>query len=128
MVRLNEVEVFVPDLGSALYLYRDLIGVPLKGHRHAEAEAVHYHASWGAPADFLLFSVYEASPGDATRTSLGFDVTGLDELHARVQQAGLRVVQDIQTRPWGSRTALYADGRGNRIWLSERLPVDVVEG
>jgi predicted enzyme related to lactoylglutathione lyase len=128
MVRLNEVELFVPDLASALRLYRDLIGVPLKGHSHAEGEAVHYHASWGTGVDFLLLSVYEASPGDENRTSLGFDVTGLDELHARVQQAGLRVVQDIQTRPWGSRTALYVDARGNRIWLSERLPVDVVEG
>ncbi len=121
MTRLNEVELFVADIASTLRLYRDVIGVPLDGHSHAEGEPVHYHASWGTGGNFLFFSVYEASPDHETRTSIGFDVTGLDELHDRVQEAGLRVVHEIQERPWGARTALYADATGNRIWLSEDI-------
>ncbi len=121
MVRLNEVELFVTDVGNALHLYRDVIGVPLEGHAHAEGDPVHYHANWGSGSEFLLFTVYEALPQhQETRTSVGFVVTGLDELHHRVQAAGLRVVQGIEDRPWG-RTALYADAAGNRIWLSEDL-------
>jgi predicted enzyme related to lactoylglutathione lyase len=121
VVRLNEVELFVADIASALRVYRDVIGLPLEGHSHAEGEPVHYHANWGTGADFLFFSVYEASPEQQTRTSIGFDVTNLDELHIRIQEAGLRVMQDVQARAWGSRTALYADATGNRIWLSEDL-------
>ena len=68
MVRLNEVELLKPDLPSSLDLYRD-----------AEGEPVHYHATWGAGPDFLLFSVYAVSSEHETRTSLGFEVTGLDE-------------------------------------------------
>ena len=121
MARLNEVELFVADIAAAPRIYRDEIGVPLEGHRHADGEPVHYHATWGSGADFLLFSVYEATPGQETRASIGFDVTDLDALHAKMLAAGLRVVQDIQMRPWGARTALYEDATGNRIWLSENV-------
>jgi catechol 2,3-dioxygenase-like lactoylglutathione lyase family enzyme len=58
MARLHEVELFVADIARALSPYRDVIGVPLEGHRHAEGEPVHYHATWGSGANFLLFSVY----------------------------------------------------------------------
>ena len=118
--RLNEVEIFAADLDRALHVYRDLIGVPLAGHTHSEGDAVHYHAAWGAGETFLFFSLYPAdADAGATRTSLGFAVTDLDALHAAMQEAGLRVVQEIEERPWGSRTALYQDDDGNRIWLSE---------
>jgi len=45
MARLNEVELFVADIASAVRLYRDAIGVRLEGHRLAEGEPVHCHAT-----------------------------------------------------------------------------------
>jgi len=120
--RLIEVELFVSDIERAVGLYRDIIGVPLEGHAHADGDPVHHHASWGnwdtGAADFLLFSMYPAGPGQVTRSSVGFAVNELDAVHQRLEAAGVKVVQPPTSQPWG-RSATYQDADNNRISLTE---------
>jgi predicted enzyme related to lactoylglutathione lyase len=121
--RLIEVELAVTDVERSVAWYRDVIGVPLEGHAHAEGDPVHHHASWGdwdggADSGFLLFSIYAAAPGQATRSSLGFSVSDLDAVHARMESAGVKVVHSPTTRPWG-RSATYQDADGTTVSLTE---------
>jgi predicted enzyme related to lactoylglutathione lyase len=121
--RLIEVELFVQDTERAASLYRDVIGLPLEGHAHAEGDPVHHHAAWGDWADgpdggFLLFSIYSAGTDDATRSSIGFTVEDLDAVHRQLEASGAKVVHGPQDRPWG-RAATYQDADGNTVSLTQ---------
>ena len=120
--RLIEVELFVTDVERAVALYGDVLGLPLEGHAHAEGDPIHHHASWGdwgaGAESFLLFSIFPAGPGEATRSSLGFSVADLDAPHARLEAAGTKVVHSPAARPWG-RSATYQDADGNSLSLTE---------
>jgi predicted enzyme related to lactoylglutathione lyase len=121
--RLIEVELYVADIERSVAFYADVIGVPLEGHAHAEDEPTHHHAAWGdweagAEGGFLLFSLYSAGPGEATRSSFGFAVDDLDAVHRRVEATGIKVLQAPTTRPWG-RCATYQDADGNRVSLTQ---------
>lgn len=121
--RLIEVELYVSDTEQAVSLYRDLLGVPLEGHAHADGDPIHHHAAWGdwnagADGGFLLFSIYSAGPGEVTRSSFGFSVPDLDTVHHRLEAAGTKVVRAPQTRPWG-RSATYQDADGNMVSLTQ---------
>jgi Predicted enzyme related to lactoylglutathione lyase len=122
-VRLIEVELFVTDIERAVTLYRDVIGLPLEGHAHAEGDPIHHHATWGdwdagPDGGFLLFSLYAAGTGEATRSSFGFTVDDLDAIHRQVEASGTKVVQAPTTRPWG-RSATYQDADGNTVSLTQ---------
>ena len=121
--RLIELELMVSDVDGAVALYRDVLGVPLEGHTHADGEPVHHHASWGhwdagPEGGFLLLSIYPAAARHVTRSSFGFSVEDLDAVHRRVEAAGVKVVRSPTTRPWG-RTATYEDVDGNTISVTE---------
>ncbi len=121
--RLIEVELFVTDIERAVGLYRDVIGLPLEGHAHAEGDPIHHHAAWGdweagPEGGFLLFSIYAAGGGEATRSSFGFSVDDLDAVHGQVEASGTKVVQPPTTRPWG-RSATYQDADGNTVSLTQ---------
>jgi predicted enzyme related to lactoylglutathione lyase len=116
--RLNEVELRAVDPEASLRVYRDMLGIPFQEHEH-DGGPRHWHTAWGEGDAFLFFSLNPCEEGEETRTCLGFAVTGLDQLHEKMQREGFRVLQDIEARPWGSRTSLYESKDGNRIWLSE---------
>lgn len=121
--RLIEVELYVSDVDRAIALYRDVIGVPLEGHAHAEGDPIHHHADWGdweagPDAGFLLFTIYAAGAGEATRSSFGFTVEDLDAVHRQVESTGIKVVQSPATKPWG-RSATYQDADGNIVSLTQ---------
>ena len=121
--RLIEVELFVTDIERAVAQYRDVIGLPLEGHTHADGDPIHHHAAWGdweagPEGGFLLFSIYSAGAGEATRSSFGFTVADLDAVHRQVEASGTKVVHAPQTRPWG-RCATYQDAEGNSFSLTQ---------
>jgi predicted enzyme related to lactoylglutathione lyase len=119
---LIEVELHLSDVEGALGLYRDAIGLALEGHAHTEGDPIHYHASWGdwsaADGGFLLFSLFPAAPGEATRSAFGFSVSDLDAVHRRIEACGVKVVHAPVERPWG-RVATYEDAEGNQVSLTQ---------
>jgi uncharacterized glyoxalase superfamily protein PhnB len=66
----------------------------------------------------MFFSLFPAGDGPTTRSSVGFAVEDIDAVDEKLKAMGLRVIQEIESRPWGSRTALYEDDC-DRIWLSD---------
>jgi hypothetical protein len=71
-------------------------------------------------ADLLFFSSTKRRPSPTHKPASASTCRGSTGLTPTCKKR-LRVVQDIQTRPWGSRMALYADATSNRVWLSEKI-------
>jgi len=120
--QLIEVELRVRDVDRSLRFYRDLVGLPLgQPEVHEDGGTRHVHAAWGSWSNgkgYLLFNIYPAETGEATRASIGFAVEDLDGVHATLERAGADVLHGPEARPWG-RTAVYRDPDGNTISVTQ---------
>lgn len=123
--RLTFLAISVLNLEVSARFYRTLLGVPLVDASHdAELDDPWYggpHAaySWTDRA-FLHFAIYPArSPQRPVTTAaqIGFHVEGFDEVHAGVVAAGVTVLQDPRSEPWG-RTARYLDPDRNIVSIT----------
>jgi predicted enzyme related to lactoylglutathione lyase len=119
--RLVAVILEVSDLDSSAALYRDAFGLDLCpgdngvddrwiGGRHAEI-------SWREGA-YLHFALYPAKGQPTSRAQITLSVNDIDNAHATAVGAGIRVLHDPRTEPWG-RSARYEDLDGNVIELTQ---------
>jgi uncharacterized glyoxalase superfamily protein PhnB len=106
----------VSDLPRALRFHQDALGFDIAW-------------TWGEPADLAsvcrdavaitLAKRADAQPGGASRIYIR--VTGIDEFHARLRQAGADVVVAIANRAYGMRDFGIADPFGNRLDFGEPI-------
>jgi catechol 2,3-dioxygenase-like lactoylglutathione lyase family enzyme len=107
------------DLGRSQHFYRDLLGLAV-------------YREFGSPADpgvvfFLGPGLLEVSghsagpPGDSVRIWL--QVRDVHAEHARLATAGVRVLREPATEPWGLIEMWIEDPDGVRIVLVE-VPAD----
>jgi predicted enzyme related to lactoylglutathione lyase len=119
--RLVAVILEVSDLVSSVALYRDAFGLDLHpgdngvddrwiGGRHAEI-------SWREGA-YLHFALYPAKGQPTSGAQITLSVNDIDTAHARAVGAGIHVLHDPRTEPWG-RSARYEDLDGNVIELTQ---------
>lgn len=130
MTRLIEATLRVHDVERSRRFYERL-GVPCGDIDVDEPGGEpHVHATWGewtpGSDSFLMLNIYPAKSANAAvreadvgRTSLGFAVDDLDDLHRRLVEAGVDIVQAPTSRPWG-RMATYRDPDGNTVSISQR--------
>jgi predicted enzyme related to lactoylglutathione lyase len=120
--RLVAVIFEVSDLEQAAALYRDAFGLELHpgdngvddrwtGGRHAEI-------SWREGA-YLHFALYPAKDRPTSGAQISLSVDDLDDAHAGAVRAGVAVLHEPRTEPWG-RSARYSDLDGNVIELTQR--------
>ena len=123
--RLTFVALSVSNLTQSAEFYRTLLGVPMRDECHGDElndpwyGGAHPAYSWTDGA-FLHFAIYpsrEPQRPVATAAQIGFHVDDFDEVHTRVTQAGVAVVQEPRDEPW-SRTARYLDPDGNIVSIS----------
>lgn len=125
--RLTFVALSVSDLDTSLVFYRDLLGLPLADSDHdSELEDPWYggpHAaySWtdGAYLHFAIYPFQEPERPVSAAAQIGFHVSNFDNVHERVQKAGVKVVQEPREEPWG-KTARYLDPDGNIVSLTAK--------
>ena len=120
--RLVAVIFEVSDLERATALYRDAFGLDLHpgdngvddrwtGGRHAEI-------SWREGA-YLHFALYPAKDKPTSGAQISLTVDDIDRANAAAVRAGVPVLHDPRTEPWG-RSARYGDLDGNVIELTQR--------
>ena len=123
--RLTFVALSVSNLEESANFYRTLLGVPLHDASHDEElndpwyGGAHAAYSWTDGA-FLHFAIYPSREPErpvATAAQIGFHVEDFDEVHARVTQAQVSVVQEPRDEPWG-KTARYLDPDGNIVSIT----------
>ena len=123
--RLTFLAISVSDLEASARFYRMLLGIPLVDEAHDEALAdpwyggSHAAFSWTDRA-FLHFAVCPTRDPQrpvTTAAQIGFHVGDFDKTHARVVAAGVTVVQDPRSEPWG-KTARYLDPDRNIVSIT----------
>lgn len=100
-----------PDLARTVGFYRDVLGF-------AVARAEDSFAFVGAGAVELMF-VHDPDAKVPAARGLVFAMEGVEELHARVTRAGVRVLWGPEVYDYGFREFSIADPDGNELIFSE---------
>lgn len=111
---LNLVVLRVPDIDAAQRFYA-LLGFSFTRHAHGSGPP-HYAAENGSQ----VFEIYPQLDADDSTTGvrIGFRVSGLDAVVARLAEGGAKMVSAPKDSPWGRR-AVVADPIGHKIELLE---------
>ena len=117
--RVSAITLFVSDLAKTKAFYGGTLGRPVVVE---DSEAVAF--SFGnlivncLQSDFapdLIAPAPVADAGAGSRYQLTIDVTDVDAVVAELAAAGVALINGPVDRPWGVRTALFADPDGH-LW------------
>lgn len=112
-VRCNLVVIRSKQMEEAAKFY-EALGLQFTKHQHGSGPE-HY----ASEMDSQVFEIYplanDATP--TTETRVGFSVTEVDQVFARLIQAGGKVVSSPRQSPWGRR-AVVCDPDGHRVELT----------
>ena len=116
---ISAITLFVDDLEVSKQFYRDVFDSELK----FEDEASAVFAFGGTLVNLLRTSAAEELIGPATvaprdagsRLQFTLDVDDVDAMCTELERRGVRLINGPMDRPWGVRTACFADP-GGHIW------------
>jgi catechol 2,3-dioxygenase-like lactoylglutathione lyase family enzyme len=122
--RLDHVAIRVGDLARALAFYRDLLGFRVLGQIDvpgSDPPRTLTHLDTGR-ASLVLVSEQGGPPPSGERDHafyLALRVSGLDDIVARLSQAGVTLRSAPVSTPYGVRLAVIADPDGTLVHLIE---------
>jgi catechol 2,3-dioxygenase-like lactoylglutathione lyase family enzyme len=113
------VTLFVEDLGAAKAFYQEVFGLPVKYEDANSAvfdfgnTLINLLSSGAAPE--LIEPAAVASPRAGSRFQFTIEVDDVDAMCAELEARGVTLLNGPMDRPWGIRTASFADP-GGHIW------------
>jgi catechol 2,3-dioxygenase-like lactoylglutathione lyase family enzyme len=116
---ISAITLFVEDLEVSKQFYRDVFDSELKFED--EASAVFAFGSTlvnllrTTAAEELIGPAVVASPEAGSRLQFTLDVDDVDAMCTELERRGVRLINGPMDRPWGVRTACFADP-GGHIW------------
>lgn len=126
---LNEIEVitlFVEDLPKAIRFYKDVFGLETL-YQDGVCEvmklgglAINVLKSGNAPD--LVAPAAVARPGAGSRLIFTIKVKDAHAVCTELEAHGVTLINGPMDRPWGRRTAAFADPDGNVWEIAEDLP------
>lgn len=116
---IGAITLFVEDLEAARHFYREVFGLPVAFEDDSSAvfkfgdtlvnllrtEAAHE----------LIEPAVVASPDGGSRMQLTIEVSDVDAMCETLAERGVKLLNGPMDRPWGIRTASFADPAGH-IW------------
>jgi lactoylglutathione lyase len=114
---IHATVLFVRDLASCTAFYRDTLGFEVK---HSDDDSVWFGDQQilllqrSAAADLVGEDVLSSGEG-SPRVLVCAEVEDVDAAHEALLAKGVAFVQPPTSRPWGVRTAHFADPEGN-LW------------
>ena len=115
VVKMKNIVVFVRDFEAARRFYQDQLGLPLS----QKTETMMEFFPGQAPTFGVAVALHEAAQKLVGRhTGVTLAVDGLDELCARLTEAGAHFTEPLERTPWG-KMAVVADPDGNEFALTE---------
>jgi len=115
--RIHATVLFVGDLTACAAFYCDTLGFEVK---HTDDDSVWFGDQQilllrrSAAADLVGEDTLSRGEG-APRVLICAEVEDVDATHAALEAKGVGFVQPPTSRPWGVRTAHFADPEGN-LW------------
>jgi catechol 2,3-dioxygenase-like lactoylglutathione lyase family enzyme len=116
---IGAVTLFVEDLGAAKQFFEDVFGLPV--HYEDENSAVFRFGGVlinlldVAAAHELIAPASVAIPEAGSRSQFTIGVSDVDAVCATLAERGVTLVNGPMNRPWGIRTAAFADP-GGHLW------------
>jgi catechol 2,3-dioxygenase-like lactoylglutathione lyase family enzyme len=116
---ITAITLFVEDVGAAKEFYGRAFGLPL--HFEDEVSAVFEFGSTvinllsATEAAELIGPAKVGGPDSGARMQLTLTVDDVDATAAELQSRGVELLNGPMDRPWGIRTAAFADPAGN-VW------------
>jgi catechol 2,3-dioxygenase-like lactoylglutathione lyase family enzyme len=118
--KVDAIVIFVQDLGKCVAFYRDTLGF-----RVTFNDDVSFGFALGSQ-DFLLLQTTAAAemvgeaallPGgvNGSRVLLCAGVENVDSVYEALTDKGIAMLKPPEDKPWGRRTAYFADPEGN-LW------------
>ncbi|SCG68379.1 lactoylglutathione lyase [Micromonospora echinaurantiaca] len=107
------------DLPAALGFYRDLLGGAVTYRFPETGEPEYVALSFGA-GQLGIGRQAEPGPPPDDRIALWVYVRDCDAAVARLRAAGVTVLADPATQPWGERMAVVRDPDGHRVIVADR--------
>jgi lactoylglutathione lyase len=116
---MTAITLFVEDLEAAKEFYARAFGLPFVFEDDASAvfrigETV-VNLLRSTSADELVAPARVAGPADGTRALLTITVEDVDAVCAELRARGVELLNGPMDRPWGIRTAAFADPSGH-VW------------
>lgn len=116
---IGAITLFVEDLEAARHFYREVFGLPVAFEDDSSAvfkfgdtlvnllrtEAAHE----------LIEPAVVASPDGGSRMQFTIEVSDVDAMCETLAERGVKILNGPMDRPWGIRTASFADPAGH-IW------------
>jgi catechol 2,3-dioxygenase-like lactoylglutathione lyase family enzyme len=117
--RVFAITLFIDDLAAARRFYDSVFGMPIV-HQDTTSTAyefpnlvVNLVVTEAAPELITPAAVGEA--GTPARMMLTLQVDDVDAVCDRLRERGIALLNGPMTRPWGPRTAAFADPSGH-VW------------
>lgn len=117
--KIFAITLFAEDLAATKQFYRNVFGLPVEYEDDVSAvfnfgnTLINLLQATEAPG--LIGPAIVASPDAGARMQLTIQVEDVDALCAELQQRGVTLINGPIDRPWGIRTAAFADPAGH-IW------------
>lgn len=116
---ISAITLFVDDLESTKRFYLDVFGLPV--HYEDDASAVfNFHNTLinllkSSEAVELIAPATVGAASAGSRAQFTIDVEDVDATCAELMSRGAKLLNGPMDRPWGIRTAAFADPAGH-IW------------
>jgi lactoylglutathione lyase len=116
---IGAVTLFVDDLGAAKQFYQHVFDLPVYYEDDNSAVfqfgAVLINLLDVAQADSLIAPATVGTGGAGARSQFTIHVSDVDAVCATLKERGIALLNGPVNRPWGVRTAAFADPSGH-IW------------
>jgi catechol 2,3-dioxygenase-like lactoylglutathione lyase family enzyme len=126
---LDEIEVvtlFAEDLAATKAFYQDVFGLEAVYQDEVSAvfklKTLMINVLLAAEAPELVEPSAVAGPGLGARLLLTIKVADADAVVADLEQHGVKILNGPVDRPWGRRTAAFADPAGNVWEIAQEIP------
>jgi catechol 2,3-dioxygenase-like lactoylglutathione lyase family enzyme len=126
---LNEVEVitlFAEDLPATKTFYQEVFGLDVVYEDEVSAvfklNNLLLNVLHAAEAPELVEPSPVAGPGHGARLLLTIKVADANAVCAELEQHGVKLLNGPVDRPWGRRTAAFADPSGNVWEIAQEIP------
>jgi lactoylglutathione lyase len=116
---ISAVTLFVDNLGASKQFYQDVFDLPV--YYEDENSAVFQFGGVlinlldGAEADALIAPATVGTSGAGARSQFTIQVSDVNAVLATLTERGVALLNGPVNRPWGVRTAAFADPSGH-IW------------
>jgi catechol 2,3-dioxygenase-like lactoylglutathione lyase family enzyme len=116
---IQAITLFVDDLAAAKDFYGSVFGVPIV-FEDAESAAFNFgntivNLLIAGSASELIEPAPVGGPGGGARALMTVGVDDVDAVCAEVTRRGVKLLNGPIDRPWGPRTAAFADPSGH-MW------------